>query len=334
MSIRFYLITLVLTIMVIWGGVFWWTMYQANRAHTILSTQISELRPISQAARSLHQHWIDRSEAIDAQLSGYRSKEEARQHATSAKDGMQEDMKLLEKLLGAASDTALQTDLKPQKSLRDLKNSVAVSLQADDVIFSQASPSANDTDLKDYLTTLSQETSTVDRVTTELQTASAQSSNQAAAYIAHLTAWWWMILAGVLVMSTAITLIISRSIASGQMALTQQLQAALDLQAASDKQPEQPAEPGQRSLPELIQKLSGKIKSNNDILQQTITEKEEEVKKVKMGLEKIIEEQKRQYEEKITELSTLNKAMIGRELKMARLKQEIHELKEKTGTPS
>ncbi|MBI2013415.1 MAG: PAS domain S-box protein [Candidatus Colwellbacteria bacterium] len=63
--------------------------------------------------------------------------------------------------------------------------------------------------------------------------------------------------------------------------------------------------------------------------EQTEREKKEILASLKIQLEKQVKERTQELQEKINELETMNKLMIGRELKMIKLKEELEKLKNK-----
>lgn len=71
---------------------------------------------------------------------------------------------------------------------------------------------------------------------------------------------------------------------------------------------------------------------NKDVeLEKKIQEKTRELENTKVNLEQEIDKQTKILQQKVKDLETLNKVMIGRELKMAELKEEVKTMKKKVG---
>ena len=81
------------------------------------------------------------------------------------------------------------------------------------------------------------------------------------------------------------------------------------------------------SLNEEIKKRTKQLEDEKGSLESKVKERTIELENLKNNLEKNIEERTTKLNEKLQELEQVNKIMIGRELEMIKLKDEIKELK-------
>lgn len=64
-------------------------------------------------------------------------------------------------------------------------------------------------------------------------------------------------------------------------------------------------------------------------LEKKVEERTKELEKLKNSLEKTVEERTKNLNSKVLELERMNDLMVGRELRMAELKEKIKELEKK-----
>ncbi len=76
-----------------------------------------------------------------------------------------------------------------------------------------------------------------------------------------------------------------------------------------------------------VKKAQEKLEDSKNVLEIRVAARTRELEDLAQNLEKNIQERTQELEEKVYELQKINKLMIGRELKMGELKEEIERIK-------
>lgn len=331
MGFRLHILLTVLGAVILYSALWSVTIYQTRTASTILSGAIAESETSSRAVLSFQRSWLNRIRIIDSYLHRALTVEQARDQADAAKIRMDQELKRIEKSFATISEKGI-TSFKSQKNLRDLKDA-AVFLETTQ---RQFIPAEGSTDasvsaeaIRTFIENVSQQEEMIHAILSDTHDANREMIRQAETPLQTAMRWWPFLLIVCIMLSSIIAWLNARFVTVTFNRLNEEVFHAL---YPDQKMPDKSSKEPPPNLSAMIRQLVEKNTANAALVTETISQRDESMAKIKTGLERTIADQKRQYEEKIQELSTLNKAMIGRELKMARLKQQLEELKRKTGT--
>jgi nitrate/nitrite-specific signal transduction histidine kinase len=88
-----------------------------------------------------------------------------------------------------------------------------------------------------------------------------------------------------------------------------------------------------KDLEDRVVQRTSELEKERGSLESKIKERTKELEDLKLQLENLVAQRTQELSKKATELETMNQLMVGRELKMTELKQEIQALKEKLERP-
>lgn len=330
MGIRLQILLTVLGAVIVFSLLWSVTIYQTRSARTILTAALTDSETSSRAVLSFQQSWLNRIQIIDAYLHGTLSIDQARDQGDAAKVRMDQEINRIEKSFAVISQRGI-TDFKSQKNVRELKDAAefAENMQSE---FLGGAPGTGATasaeKINVFITGISQQKEHMHTIVSETDDANREMIRRAGIPLATAIRWWPFLLVICILLSGIIAWLNARFVSVTFNRLTQEVYQSLYPEGDTSGAAPQPPP----NLFAMVRQLVEKNKANVELVKTTIAQRDQSMDKIKMGLERTIADQKRQYEEKIQELSSLNKAMIGRELKMARLKQQMEEMKRKLGT--